>query len=114
MNSSRPMRIQQSFDKWQRMKGYIIDLYKEQTLEQVIITLKDKHDFVVTKRQLVYRLSLWRCHKYSGPPTYGNKHNPKSSLERDVKDIADLDSSDESNGIVEAPINYCLDYTAAD
>ncbi|KAK1688431.1 hypothetical protein BDP55DRAFT_726341 [Colletotrichum godetiae] len=55
-----------SEDIWESLKVVICTEYRNRTLEELIQFLKVEHDFVPTKRQLVYRLGIWKCSKYGG------------------------------------------------
>ncbi|KAF6833436.1 hypothetical protein CMUS01_06551 [Colletotrichum musicola] len=55
--------LPQPSDPW----GYctICDLYRDHTLADVIEILREEHIFIVSKRQLVYRLNNWGIKKYN-------------------------------------------------
>ncbi|KAF6820213.1 hypothetical protein CSOJ01_00916 [Colletotrichum sojae] len=51
--------------EWEDKKGTICELYRDNTLADVIKTLREEHSFIVSKRQLVYRLNNWGIKKYN-------------------------------------------------
>ncbi|KAF9881781.1 hypothetical protein CkaCkLH20_00927 [Colletotrichum karsti] len=77
---------------WEEKRETICEQYMNKTLQDVIVYLQKEYGVKVTKRQLVYRLNLWNCRKYStGDGEEGTASSP--SIESD-----DYDSSEDGVG----------------
>ncbi|KAF6811183.1 hypothetical protein CSOJ01_05862 [Colletotrichum sojae] len=61
--------------EWEHLRPTIVNLHLRCSLKQTLEELRSRHNFHVSKRQLVYRLALWNCTKYETPAQRNNDPN---------------------------------------
>ncbi|OHF02196.1 hypothetical protein CORC01_02476 [Colletotrichum orchidophilum] len=85
LDMGNPRASRKSTEQWAGLKAIICKKYKTQTLEELIKFLNEEHRFVVTKRQLVYRLGIWKCAKYNQSPK-GSSEEIENADDNEITD----------------------------
>ncbi|KZL87758.1 hypothetical protein CI238_05556 [Colletotrichum incanum] len=97
--------IRKSPGQWAALRTHICDLYTNKKLEDVISHLAEQQKFVVTKRQLVYRLNKWGCKKYNKEDDEGDERDSEGSS-GSCKDYIDDDTDNEDDPMTDIQVTH--------